>query len=146
MKPLFIALFLVPTFTACFGQFEKATTFSATANFHVVLDGLAMNDAGAGLGLEASFFSKNRLHAILETTADRFIGDKQLYIDPVTGKEAKNAAVYSIKAGPRIFVTPRLALSVTYGPAWHIARDFNYKMDGGFNYSISGFWGQPKKF
>lgn len=146
MKHLFTFLFSLATAITCFGQFEKSTTFRATANFNIVLDGLATNDAGVGLGLDASFFSKSKLQALVETSADRFIGDKLLVADPITGKEAKGAAVFSVKAGPQFFITRNLALAATYGPAWHVLRDFDYTVDYGFKYSITGFLGNQKRF
>ena len=145
MKHLFTFLMSIITVISCFGQFEKATTFRATANFNIVLDGLATNDAGVGLGLDASFFSKSRLQALIETSADRFIGDKLLVVNPTTGKEAKSAAIYSIKVGPQFFITRRFALAATYGPAWHVLRDFDYTIDYGFKYSITGFLGKQKR-
>ena len=146
MKHLFTFLMSLSTVVTCFGQLEKATTFRATANFNIVLDGLATNDAGVGLGLDASFFSKSKLQALVETSADRFIGDKLLVADPITGKEAKGAAVFSVKAGPQFFITRNLALAATYGPAWHVLRDFDYTVDYGFKYSITGFLGNQKRF
>jgi hypothetical protein len=146
MKYLFILLFSLSAVTACFGQFQKPVTFRATANFNIALGGLATNDAGIGLGLDAAFFSKNRLQALFETSADRFVGDKLLILDPITNKEAKSAAVYSVKVGPQFFISDNLALAATYGPAWYVLRDFDYTSDYGFKYSITGFLGKQKRF
>jgi hypothetical protein len=146
VKHLFTFFFSLSIITTCFGQLEKSTTFRATANFNIVLDGLATNDAGVGLGFDASFFSKNKLQVLIETSADCFIGDKVMVIDPVTGKEGKSAAIYSIKAGPQFFITKNIALAATYGPAWHVLRDFDYTVDYGFKYSITGFLGRQKRF
>ena len=146
MKHLFTILLALVVATTCFGQFEKSTTFRATVNFNIVLDGLATNDAGIGVGLDASFFSQKRLQALLETSADRFIGDKLMVADPITGEETKSAAIYSVKAGPQFFITNNLALAVTYGPSWHVIRDFKYKLDYGLKYSVIGFFGAQKNF
>lgn len=62
-------------------------------------------------------------------------------IDTVTGKEAKNAAVYSIKAGPQYFLSKNLALAVTHGPTWYVVREFIYTITSGFKVSIMGFLG-----
>jgi hypothetical protein len=145
MKYLLTLFFSLATVITCFGQLENATTFRATANFNITLNGLASNEAGAGLGLDASFFSKHRLQALLETSADFFIGDKLLVVD-ANGKAAKSASVYSIKAGPQFFVTKNLAIAATYGLSWHVVREFNYTVDGGFKYSITGFLGQQRRF
>ena len=145
MKQVCLLFFMI-TQLSSFGQFDKSTTLRATANFNLTLNGLATNDAGVGLGIDASFFSKHRLQALIETSADWFIGDKLLVLDSVTGKAAKSAAVRSIKIGPQFFITKRIAVSVTYGPAWHTVRAFNYSMDYGFKYSVTGFLGNKRRF
>jgi hypothetical protein len=121
-------------------QFHEGTSFRATANFNIVLKGLATNEAGAGLGFDASFFSKHRLQLILETSADRYIGDKVLVFNSRTGEHAKTA-VYGLRSGPQFFLTKSVAVAVTYGPSWHKVRDFDYSMNGGFKYSLTGFLG-----
>ena len=144
MKHFLLLLFCLATLSG-FGQFNKAVTIRATAHINIVLNGLGTNEAGAGLGLDAALFSKHRLQAIIETSADGFIGDKLLFIDSITGEQAKAAAVYSVKAGPHFFITPHWAIAVTYGPAWHIVRDFMYTVNGGWKYSISGFFGRQRQ-
>ena len=146
MKHLFTFLFFFFIFTSCFGQFDKLVTFQAKANFNIALNGLATNDAGIGVGFDASFFSKSRLQAIIEASADRFFGDKLLIIDPVSGKEGKSAAVYSIKAGPQFFITKNLAAATAYGPAWHVVRDVDYSLDFGFTHSLTCFFGRERRF
>jgi hypothetical protein len=145
MKQVCLIFFII-TQLSCFGQFDKSITLRATANFNFALNGLATNDAGVGLGIDASFFSKHRLQALIETSADWFIGDKLLVLDSATGKAAKSAAVHSVKIGPQIFITKNLAVSATYGPAWYTVRDFNYSMDYGFKYSVTGFLGDKRRF
>ncbi len=145
MKRLVLILFTIKQLS-CFGQFDNPITLRATANFNFTLNGLATNDAGVGLGIDASFFSKHRLQALIETSADWFIGDKFLVLDNATGKAAKRAAVHNIKAGPQFFIFNNLALSATYGPAWYVVRDFNYSMDYGFKYSITCFLGDKRRF
>ena len=145
MKHLALILFTIIQLS-CFGQFDKSTTLRATANFNFTLNGLATNDAGVGLGIDASFFSKHRLQALIETSADWFFGDKLLILDSATGKAAKSTAVHSIKVGPQFFITKSIALSATYGPAWYVVRDFSYSIDYGFKYSITGFLGDKRRF
>lgn len=144
VKSIIVILFSTCTLS-CFAQFDKSITYRATANFNAVLNGLATNDAGIGVGLDASLFSKYRLQALIETSAERFIGDKLLITDS-TGKPAKSAAVYSVKAGPQFFLSKNLALSVTYGPVWYVLREFKYSMDYGLKYSITGFLGVQRRF
>ncbi|HEX8315273.1 MAG TPA: hypothetical protein VF609_09780 [Flavisolibacter sp.] len=146
MKHLFTFLFSYLCVTTCLAQHQQATTLRASINFNIALNGLATNDAGVGLGLDASFFSKRRLQALIETSADRFIGDKLLLLDTITGKKGKSAAVYSIRVGPQLFVSENIALAATYGPSWHVVRDFGYTLDGGFKYSITFFFGKEKSF
>ena len=145
MKQLSLILFTIIQLS-CFGQFDKNTTVRATANFNFTLNGLGTNDAGVGLAVDASFFSKHRLQALIETSADWFFGDKLLVLDSATGKAAKSAAVYSIKAGPQFFISKNVALSITYGPSWYVVRDFKYSVDNGFKYSITGFLGKKRRF
>lgn len=145
MKQLVLILFTI-TQLSCFGQFDKSITLRATVIFNITLNGLATNNAGVGLGMDASFFSKHRLQALIETSADWFIGDKLLTLDSATGKSAKSAAVNTIKAGPQFFISKNLALSATYGPTWSVVRDFNYSLDYGFKYGVTGFLGNKRQF
>ena len=75
----------------------------ATGNFNFKTKGLAMNDAGFGIGFDASLFAKHKLQLLLETNADVFIGDKELLVD-AQGRENKSPTIYSIKAGPQFFI------------------------------------------
>jgi len=144
MRHLILILFLI-TAVSGFSQFDKSISLRTTGNFNVALGGLGVDDAGVGFGLDASFLSKHRLQAIVETSLDHFFGDKSLYIDRITGKDAKTN-IYSIKAGPQFFITRNLALSATYGPTWYKVRDFDYTRNYGFKYSITGFFGERKRF
>jgi hypothetical protein len=128
-----------------FAQFDKPFILSATSNFNFKTNGLATNDAGLGLSFDAFFFSKNKLQLLIETSADWFIGDKFLITD-ANGRNAKGAVIYSIKAGPQFFIIERLALSVTYGPAWHRIRDFEFTTNYGFKYAVTGFLTEKKRF
>ncbi|MEJ7912443.1 MAG: hypothetical protein WKF70_04765 [Chitinophagaceae bacterium] len=130
---------------SCLAQFDKPLSVRATANFNGVREGLATNDAGFGLGLDVSFFSTHRLQALIETSADWFVGDKLLVINATTGESSKPAAVHSIKFGPQFFVHKSLALSVTYGPAWSVLQDWQYSRNNGIKYSVTGFVGRERK-
>lgn len=140
-----IAISIFITSFSGFGQTEKLISLRATGNFNFKTKGLATNDAGIGLGIDASILLKNRLQIVVETSADRFIGDKLLILDS-TGRENKSAAIYSIKVGPQFFVSKTLALSATYGPAWYTIREFSYSYDYGFKFSLIGFFGDYKRF
>jgi hypothetical protein len=129
----------------CFGQFDKFVTLRATGHLNVLLNGLGMNEIGAGIGLDASLFSKGRLQMLFEGSTNHFTGDKSLRIDSITGRHAMNAAVYYFKVGPQYFITRNLAFAVTYGPSWHVSQDFEYTLDNGVKYSITGFWGPRQK-
>lgn len=145
MKHLILISFFITSFSS-FGQFDKSTSLRATGNFNIVLNGLATNNAGLGLGFDASFFAKHKLQVLIEISSDHFIGDKVLIIDTITGKENKRAAVYSIMAGPQFFVFKNIAVSATYGPSWYTIRAFNYSYTYGIKYSITGFFGLQKRF
>lgn len=144
MRHLILILFLI-TAVSSFAQFDRSVSLRTTANFNVALEGLGVDDASVGFGLDASFLSKHRLQAIVETSLDHFFGDKSLYIDTITGKDAKTN-VYGVKAGPQFFITKNFALSATYGPAWNKVRDFDYTRNYGFKYSITGFLGERRCF
>src|SRR3982074_1518171 len=103
MKLLIIIIiyFLLPT---TYGQFEKFLSLMATGNFDFKTKGLAMNDAGFGIGLDATLFSKHKLQFLIETNADQFIGDKLLRVD-AQGRHLTSAAIYSMNAGPQFFIS-----------------------------------------
>ncbi len=128
-----------------FAQFDKPFILSATSNFTFRTSGLATNDAGLGLNFDGSFLSENKLQLLIETSADWFIGDKLLITD-ANGRNTKGAVIYSIKAGPQFFILDKLALSITYGPAWHRIRDFEFTTDYGFKSAITGFLTKKKRF
>jgi hypothetical protein len=132
---------------SCFAQFDKQVVARATANFNIVLDGLGTNDAGVGLGLDISFFSKRKLQLVLEGSGDWFIGDK-LGIADSLGEyiHTKSARAYSLRLGPQYFINKNIAVSVTYGPAWYVFRATEYVTDHSFRYSIIGFWGKRRHF
>ena len=146
MKNVFALMISLVFMNVCSGQFDKQITFRATVNFNVVLGGLATNDAGAGLELNASFFSRKKLQLVVEGSGDLFIGDKLMVVDIADGRPTKNAAVYSFKAGPQYFITKNIAVAATYGPAWHVLRDFDFTLDLGSKYSINAFWGKRRSF
>lgn len=143
MKPLLVPLFLIITISG-FAQFDRSASLSATGNFNIALSGLGVDDAGLGLNLEAALFFRHRLQAIVEGGLDHFLGDKALYFDSAKGRAAKTN-IYSIKAGAQFFFTKHLALAATYGPAWYVVRDFDYKMSYGVRYSVTGFLGDRRR-
>ncbi len=143
MKHLLLIVFTAMQFT-CLAQFDKPVSVRATANINVVRQGLATNDAGYGLGLDVAFFATHRLQAVIETSADWFVGDK-LYVVDNTGTPAKRAAVHSVKLGPQFFAHKNLALSITYGPTWSVLRESEYTRSSGFKYGVTGFLGKNRK-
>src|SRR5688500_9448095 len=126
-------------------QFDRAVRIAPIINFNVVLNGLGQNDAGMGLGLNASFFAKHKLQLLIESGTDRFIGDKVLRIDPVSGEHARNAIVYNLKAGPQLFISKTLSISITYDPSWYLVRDFGFTTGYGFKYGVSCYVSEGKK-
>ena len=102
----------------------------AIGNFNFKTKGLAMNDAGFGIGFDASLFAKHKLQLLLETNANVFIGDKELLVD-AQGRENKSQTIYSIKAGPQFFIFERIALSTTFGVAWHSVKAIDFTCDFG---------------
>lgn len=143
MRPLIILIFCFLSIKS-YCQFDKPFNLIASANFDFKLKGLATNDAGMGLNLDAILFAKHRLQLLIETSADRFIGDKFLIID-AQGRENKNAAIYTIEAGPQFFLSKRIALSATIGPAWHSIEAFSFTRDCGFKFAATGFLGHKRR-
>jgi len=141
MKHLLTRLFCLIATAPAFSQYDKPVTFSATARFNAVVNGLASNDAGYGVGVDLAFFSQHRVQLLVESSWDRFIGDKLRITDPATEKEAKRTTVYALSIGPQVFLSRRVAVAATYGPAWHVLRDFHYSLDDGFKVSLMGIAG-----
>jgi hypothetical protein len=116
----------------------------ATGNFDFKTKGLALNDAGFGIDLSASIFSKYKLQLLLETSTDRFIGDKQ-FIVADEGRENKSPAIYSIKAGAQYFISRKIAFSTTFGPAWYSIQAIGFTRDYGFQFGVTGFFGDKRR-
>lgn len=115
MIHLFLMLFCFLSFS-CLGQFDKRITFSATGNFNIALKGLGYADVGLGGSLVASFFSKHRLQAVIETQAGNFKDNLHEY-DIVTDEILKTA-IYTVSLVPQYFISKQIALSVTSGLSW----------------------------
>ena len=141
------SLLIIVTFflsLASYSQFDKSFSLTATCNFNFKTKGLALNDAGFGIGLDGSLFSKHKLQLLLETSTDRFIGDKE-FIVADEGRENKSPAIYSIKVGPQFFIFKSIAFSTTFGPAWHSIQAVGFTRDYGFKFGATGFFGEKKR-
>ena len=140
-----VKYFSITTFRLCwFGavaQIDQPVTVSAGVHFNSFVRGIGTNDAGAGLDLRISIFTRHRLHALIDASAARFIGDKRYIVDGTTGEEAVNARLYNLHAGPELFLTKRLAVSISYGCSWHKIRSFDYSTDRTFQYGLTT-WGE----
>lgn len=143
MKPLIITITCFLSATS-YGQFDNSLTLMASGNFDFKTKGLALNDAGFGIGFDVSFFSKRKLQLLLETNTDWFIGDKLLQIDS-EGRHLTSANIYSIKAGPQFFISKNIALSTTFGPAWHSIKAIGFTRDYGFKFGATGFLGDKRR-
>lgn len=144
MRMRVLILFTCVSFSSA-AQFDRSVRITPIINFNVVLNGLGQNDAGMGLELNASFFAKHKLQLLIESGTDRFIGDKVLRIDPVSGEHARNAIVYNLKAGPQLFISKTLSISMTYGPSWYLVRDFGFTTAYGLKYGLSCYVSEGKK-
>lgn len=127
-----------------FGQFDKTISLRASGNFNVTRNGFGTNDAGLGLGLDASFFSNHKLNLLTETSAETFFGSKEFIINP-EGRENKAPVIYSVKAGPQFFISKNIALSVTYGPSWYSIQAVSFTSDYGFKLGITGLFGKERR-
>lgn len=143
MKTLII-LFFCSISTKSYCQFDKTFSLITSVNLDFKLKGLATNEAGLGINIDAILLAKNKLQLLLETSADKFIGDKTLIID-AQGSETKNAAIYTINAGPQYFVSKRIAFATTFGPAWHAIEASGFTQDYGFKFAATAFLGPKRK-
>ena len=125
-------------------QIDQPVTVSAALHLNSFVKGIGTNDAGAGLDFSISIFTPHRLHALIDASAARFIGDKRYIVDGTTGEEAVNARLYNLHAGPELFVTKRLALSISYGCSWHKIRAFDYSTDRGLKYGLTTWLGKQR--
>lgn len=123
----------------CPGQSRKKINVSSTGNFVVAMKGLGHTEVGLGGELAASFLSNKILRTLIEVHTARF-KDNMYEYDIASGKIAKTA-VYTATVGPQYFITRKIALSVTVGPAWYKALDTEYHLGYGFKYSASSFLG-----
>ncbi len=144
MKLTIITIFCLLSLPS-FAQKDRFVNLAASGNFNFTTHGFGTNDAGAGLGLTASFFPQHKLQLLAETGAEMFFGSKELIINP-KGRENKDPVIYSIKAGPQLFISKNIALSVTYGPYLHSIETAGFTNDFGFRFGITGFSGKKKRF
>jgi hypothetical protein len=143
MRLLLLAL-LSLTATVSYAQFDKSVSVNATVNFNVALSGLGTDDAGLGINLQTSFFSKKRLQLTTEAVSEAFFGNKVLYEDAQAGKAAKTR-LHGFRIGPQVFLTRNIAVSATYGPTWHKVRVFGYTHDYGYKVSVNSFLGAGRR-
>lgn len=143
MRFIIITIFYILSLTS-FAQDNRPVNLAVTGNFNFKLRGFGTNDAGLGLGLDASFFPRHKLQLLAEANAERFFGSKELIINP-HGRENKAPVIYSFNAGPRFFISKNIALSVTYGPYLHSIEAAGFTNDFGFRFGITGFLGKEKR-
>jgi hypothetical protein len=143
MKSLIIIIFCFLS-TKSYCQFDKPFSLITSVNLDFKLKGLATNEAGLGINIDAILFAKHKLQLLVETSGDQFIGDKTYIVD-AQGRENKTATIYTINAGPQFFVSKTFALSTTTGPAWHSIEDIGFTRDYGFKFAVTGFLGHKRK-
>lgn len=145
MKYLFILPLLLFTITS-YGQFNHFVSLRTTINFAVGQKELAnaADDAGYGLSVDVSFFSKHKLQALFMADVNSFFGNKVYYLQN-EGRQNKNADIYSIRIGPQYFISKRIAFSATAGPAWHAIETVGFSRNMAYQLMGTGFWGKRKK-
>lgn len=144
MKVIIITIFLLLSLTS-FAQSNKPVNLAAIGNFNFKLRGFGTNDAGVGLGLNASFFARHKLQLLAEANAETFFGSKLLIINQ-EGRENKAPAIYSFTAGPQFFISKNIAFSVTGGSYLHSIEAVGFTNDFGFRFGITGFAGRKRRF
>jgi len=144
MKTILLLIFCSLSIAA-FSQHKKPFSIGLSGNFDFHTRGLATNDAGLGIGLNASYAIKQKLQLLIEINRDWFIGDKLLVVDSQLGSDTKPAAINTIKAGGRFFITKKLGVSAMAGPAWHTIREFTYAQDMGYQFGFDWFHGSKER-
>jgi len=138
---LFFICWLFCSVQSAFGQFQKNTVFSTSANFQFG-EGLRQNDAGFGLALDGAIRGTKKFQPLMEGTIDRFFGSKLLYTG--TDKMYK-PFVYGIRAGGRYFVSSRVSVSILYGLIRHTLYPFEIKLSPSFKANLSVYAGAGNK-
>ena len=128
----------------CFGQAAKFIDLQVIGNINFKTRGLATNDAGVGINLDAALFSTHKLQLLVEGSSAVFIGDKLLVTDSMERK-AESAVIHSITAGLQYFISKKIAVSVLYGFNWHRIRAFEFTQDDGYKFCVTGFTGNKKR-
>ena len=127
------------------GQLNKPVSVFTSGNVMFKTKGTNYNSTGVGLYVGASFFSTHKLQLLVESSVDNFFGDK-VYYTSAAGKPINKVILYSVKAGPRVFVTRHIALSATFGQIWHSIRAESFTRSYGLQYGATGFIGRKKRF
>ena len=144
MKSLIIVILFFSSVWS-FGQFDRFTSVNASLGFDFKTKGLGTNDAGFGLMIDGSLFANHKFQLLIENSEEVFIGNKLLVADSL-GRKAKSDVINSIRAGAQIFLSRNIAISTTYGPAWHRIYAYEFTRDFGFLFSITTFLGHDKRF
>lgn len=144
MKTFIITIFyLLPLVSSA--QDNRPVNLAATGNFNFTTHGFGTNNAGAGLGLNASFFAGHKLQVLTEANAEIFFGSKLLIIGR-EGKESQAPAIFSFMAGPQFFISKNIAFSVTGGPYRHSIEEIGFTNELGFRFGITAFSGRKRRF
>lgn len=141
---LFLLLLFSINVLSGFGQTHKSILLWPAAHFNFGTKGLGADDAGFGAELNASLFSQHQLHSLVEGSSDHFFGDKVYYTD-ASGKELNRSALYSLKVGAQYSVSKQVALSATFGPAWHCFHETAFTTDYGFRFGATAFLGKQQR-
>lgn len=144
MKPLPLTIALLLSLGSL-AQREKPVSLRFTGQFDFSVRGMALNNAGMGVNTGISFFAKKRVNLLTEAHSHWYIGDKQLIIDN-DGKALPNGSLHALQAGPQVFLSKTLALSTTYGVAWHRQDEWDYTRDAGYRVALTGYFGDQNNF
>lgn len=143
MKAFFLGLCTCLISAISFGQ-DRFINITAAGTFDFHTRGLYLNDAGFGINLDVSAFSKNKLRLLAEAGSDKFIGDKLLHVDSL-GNQNKSVVINSVKLGLQYFISKRIAASVVFGPAWHRISAPGFTKDYCYKISITAFLDHKEK-
>jgi hypothetical protein len=110
-----ICLLSILAFFSLSVQAQKNFSVSTSVNFNFGVSGIAINDAGMGVNAMANYFTAKKLQLRSEASLDRFIGDKQLFIDSLGNHFYGNPTMIGLTIGPEFVLTEHLTVSAGYG-------------------------------
>lgn len=126
-------------------QSDRFISLRSTIHFNFGVKAQSLDDAGIGFQVDAGMFAHKKLNLLVSVHGDRFIGDKSQTF-PDVGRVNKGGAIYGVQAGPKYFLFPKFAISLSYGLFMHSFQTVNFLSDDGYRIGLTLFPGKKRKF